>query len=484
MRKKINYKASTILISLLLLISASVIVIPVNAGPKISQVTLNIVVTSEQIESIEGVIDDFLATDEAEGIDDVNVISSGDTADDQLTYIQTRMATKDTTLDVVGMDVIWTALFAENGWIINLDTHLETKEMDDYVGGMVDSGEYQGSQWAFPYFFNLGVLFYRKDLLTKYGYNETDFDTWAELNATTNDILEKEDNSKLVGYVAQFDNYEGGTVNFQEWIGSMGVTAIFDAEGTPDVTDVKIVAALTFLKGLIAPDDDTDLRDTDYIIPRDALEMNEGTSEAKWTVGEAIFCRQWPYVYGITILNDKLNASTGGVYTQFGVAPIPTFTGAAGEKSSCVGGAILGISAYSEHTDEAIALARYLCQNHSQYYALEKYGHFPALKATYTKLPPKYEYVDDFYKAAGVTLARPKHKEYPKISDAISDRFTEIISCQSTPTDGMDDLQKDIEDIITPAEEIIPGFELPIVLLTIASMMSMIFILIRKKILH
>ena len=285
-----------------MILSASFFVFPIKATPepKTSQITLTLVTTSEQFESMDGVVDDFLASDYGNGVDDVNVISSGDTADDQLTYIQTRMATQDTTLDVVGMDVIWTALFVENGWIINLDSYLEANEMDAYIGGMVDSGEYQGSQYAYPYFFNLGVLFYRKDLLTTYGYDETDIDTWAELNATANDILEQEDDADLVGYVAQFDNYEGGTVNFQEWVGSNGATAIFDAEGNPDFTDAKIVSALTFLKGLIAPAATTDLRTTDYIIARDALTYTEGTSEAKWSAGEAIFCRQWPYVYDIS----------------------------------------------------------------------------------------------------------------------------------------------------------------------------------------
>lgn len=484
MKKNLNKKALICLIAFLMLFPLAIFISPVKleTDPESSQVILNIVVTSEQKASILDIIPDFLSSEYGAGVSDVNVISSGDTADDQLTYVQTRLVGGDTSLDVIGMDVIWTALFVENGWLENLDSYLAPNEMDDYVGGMVDSGEYQGSQWAFPYFFNLGVLFYRKDLLTMYGYDEIDIDTWAELNATANDILEQENDPDLVGYVGQFDNYEGGTVNFQEWIGSNGATTIFDSSGNPEVNSAEAIAALAFLKALIAPDPGTDLRTTDYIIDRDALTYTEGTSEAKWSAGEAIFCRQWPYVYAISIANSLLNATDGpGNYTQFGVAPIPTFSGALDEKSSCVGGAILGISKYSEHKDAAFNLTKWLCLNESQYYALETYGHFPALKATFTTLPSGYEYVEDFYLASDVTLARPKHPDYPDISDAISDRWTEIISCQKSATQGLNDLQQDIIDIITPVPEVIPGFFVPVLLLVIASMVSVIAILTRKK---
>ena len=149
MAKNLNKKALIALVStMLLMISSSLFMVPIKAAqtPQPSQITLSIVVTSEQLDAVDDAIAGFLASPYGNGIDDVNVISSGDTADDQLTYIQTRMATQDTSLDVVGMDVIWTALFADNGWIENLDSYLAPNEMDDYVGGMVDSGTYNGRQ--------------------------------------------------------------------------------------------------------------------------------------------------------------------------------------------------------------------------------------------------------------------------------------------------------------------------------------------------
>ena len=129
---------------------------------KAQGVTLNIIVTDQQAPGVIAVIDDFVAA--TAGVDGVNVISSGSRADDQLTYLTTIMAAKDDEFDVIGLDTIWTAQFADNGWIEDLTDDLETGEMDDYFSGMVQSCTYDGKIWAYPYFMNLGVLFYRQDI--------------------------------------------------------------------------------------------------------------------------------------------------------------------------------------------------------------------------------------------------------------------------------------------------------------------------------
>ena len=78
MIKRINHKALVLLISLLMIFSASFFVIPIKAtpNPKPSQdVTLTIVVTSEQLDAIDGVVDDFLASEYGNGVADVDVAS-------------------------------------------------------------------------------------------------------------------------------------------------------------------------------------------------------------------------------------------------------------------------------------------------------------------------------------------------------------------------------------------------------------------------
>ncbi|MFX1478229.1 MAG: extracellular solute-binding protein, partial [Promethearchaeota archaeon] len=217
MKKIYNSKAIALLISVAFLLGASVFVFPVKGaqGPKTSQgVDLKIIVSDQQKPGVDGVIADFLADPLGAGVNSVDVVASGTRSNDQLAYTVSQMEAGSTEFDVLGLDTIWPAQFAENGWIEDLNAMgVTTAEMDDYVPGMVDSGMYKGTLWAYPYFMNLGILYYRNDLLSAEGFTEADFNTWAELNATANYILNNVsgnlDNPDLVGYVGQFDAYEG-----------------------------------------------------------------------------------------------------------------------------------------------------------------------------------------------------------------------------------------------------------------------------------
>lgn len=488
--KKIKTKSTIFLISILFLLSGVLIVPNVmpKQAPKTSQIeNMNIVVTGEQAAAVQAAIDEYWEDSPySNGIAEPTVDASGETEGGQLQYVSSRLAAQSADIEVIGMDVIWTAQFVESGWLKNLSALLEPNELDGYVTGMVDSCVYAGDIWAYPYFFNLGLLYYRKDLTSAAGYNTTDFDTWPELKNVANEILEEEDNETLAGFIGQFDDYEGGTVNFQEWCGSNGATSLM-VEGT-DFTnfDENVVEAMTFLKGLVPPSGETDLIDTDYIIPREALNYKEGESGNKWLAGEAIFCRQWPYIYGLSIADETLNATDGsGNYTQIGIMPLPTFNNAPGERSSCVGGQILGINGFITDDDRiqaALNITRFLCANESQYIALEEFAHPPALLETYNTVPDEMSWILDLKPGFDKTLARPKHPSYTSISEVIYTEFNNILSCDKEVKAGLLDMQLGISSALKGAPEIIPGFNVTLVLLLVAAMASLIILLKRKKI--
>lgn len=459
----------------------------VSAKPE--AVTLNIIVTDQQKPAIDGVITDFLASTLGDGVDAVEVVASGTRADDQLTYLVTQMTAESEEFDVIGLDTVWTAQFAENDWIVELTDKLDTGEMDAYVDGMVTSCTYEDKIWAYPYFMNIGVMFYRKDLLARNGFSVSDLDTWAEFNATLTTILgnktEQTLNPDLVGHVGQFDAYEGGVCNFIEWLGGNGVTTIFDADGNPDLNNTKAQEAMEFLKGLVAPrytgmwDDKGEA--TGYIIPRDALTMDEGSSVGKWTAGEAITMRQWTFGYGSSKSSIELNATdTTGKYTQFGVAPLPTKTGAATEKSSVVGGAVLAISKFSTQQNLALNLIRYLGDQKAQLYELTSVDNFPALKAAYDNLPAGYSWAKEFYDAFDKTLARPVHPKYALVSAEIADKFSDLLSGVKSVPQALGEMESDIDEIIG-GRPTAPGFDIPVLIVAFGSLVAIFEIRRRKK---
>lgn len=459
--KRLNKKATAILFGMFFLLSASFMFSTAVGGLETQQaVDLKIIVTDQQKPGVDAVVDDFVAAND--DVASVEVIASGTRADDQLTYLTTQMGAESDEFDVIGLDTVWPAQFAENGWIVDLTDLLEDGEMDDYVEAMVDSCTYNDSIWAYPYFMNIGSLFYRKDLLAAQGYtSEADFDTWAELKEAANDVLAASSNADLVGYVAQFDAYEGGVVNMIEWIGSNGATNIFDSQGRIDLTDPDIEEALSFLKGSIAPRY-TGVLDTEYFIARDALVSDEGSSVGKWLAGNAVFMRQWTFGYPSSESAEAINDTNAqGDYTQFGVMPIPTFSGATDEKSCCVGGAVLAIPVFSDHQEEALKLIRFLGDEKAQKAELTEVGNFPALETVYDDFTGDLAWAKEFLPSFQRSIARPVHPKYSQLSQVISGYFNDIISCQLDVEEGLADMEADAASALKaqPAPEpIIPGF--------------------------
>lgn len=465
-----NTKAIILLVAFLSIFLFAFIPMPVKA----QGVTLKIIVSDQQKPGVDGVIADFLASPLGTGVDDVEVIASGTRADDQLVYLVAQMTAESTEFDVIGIDPPWMAQFAENNWVIELGPLLGTNELDDYVDGMVAACTYNGKVWAYPYFMNLGLLWYRKDLTDKYGFtDEANFDTWAELKTVANTILnptEEALNPDLVGYVGQFDAYEGGVCNFFEWIGSNGVADIMVDGTSVDLTDPKIEEAMTFLKGLFAPRY-TGVFDNEYIIPRAGLVHDEGSSVGAFWGGNAIFMRQWTFAYG--------GAEDAGL--DFGVCPLPTFTGAAGEKSSVVGGAILSIPTYSTHQTEALNLIKFLGDELAQEFELTEVSNFPALESVFDNPPSGWGWITEVKDQLPRTLTRPVTPKYSLMSVQIADKFADIIGCVKNASVGLAEMEQDVNEVLAGPPPIIPGFNIAILILTITGTLATIAIYKKKK---
>ena len=491
---KYNKKALFVLTSLVLLMTSTLFLFPitVHSKPVSSQaIDLTIYVTDQQMPGVENVTDEFLASPLGSGVSSVNIVSTGSSADDQLTFLQTLMTGGTATSSVIGLDVVWTALFVDNGWIINLDSYLDANEMDDYVAGLVDACTFQGSLYAYPYFNNLGVLFYRTDLLDLHmpSWKEADFATWEKLNTTANYILNNasglltSDDADLVGYVGQFDAYEGGVVNFFEWIGSNGVLNAVTSTGEVNVNTQGVKDAMAFVKALIPPQY-TGVQGNDYIIPRYGLVHDEGSSVGKWLANESIFMRQWPFAYGLSLDNNM----------EFGLAPLPHFADATGYKTSAVGGAILAIPTATTGTarEAAVNLTKFLGDSVAQTAELtsdasadpgvQPLSNFPALSSIYDSPPAGFDWIQNWSDQLPLTLSRPVHKDYPLISDVIADYFSDLLSCQKDVDTALAEMERDLKDIV--GEEPIapiPGYSIAILVITTTFTIGLIVVVRRKR---
>ena len=238
--------------------------------------------------------------------------------------------------DVVMLDVLWTGAFGP--YLYNLKRVL-AKEAKQHSKGIILNNTVGGKLVAMPWFGDFGILYYRTDLLRKYGYSGPP-KTWAQLGAMAQKIQdgERANNSNFYGFVYQGNAYEGLTCDALEWLASSGGGRMIDG-GKVTINNPRAVAMLNLQRSWVGK-----------ITPRGVTTYQEGESEKAFTAGNAAFMRNWPYAYAI--------GQTGAIKGKFNVTTLPK-TGANAPVAT-VGGWQLGVSSFSKNPLAAVELVRYL----------------------------------------------------------------------------------------------------------------------------
>ena len=106
-------------------------------------------------------------TDESNGRYKVDVQLLPSDATQQREQLVRRLAAKDSTIDIVGMDVVWTAEFANAGWISQFPAALAKQVTKDVFPNVVKTASFEGKLYGAPFNSNTQLLWYRKDLVPK-----------------------------------------------------------------------------------------------------------------------------------------------------------------------------------------------------------------------------------------------------------------------------------------------------------------------------
>ena len=135
-----------------------------------------------------------------------------DAADQQREQHALELQAEGTAFDVLGMDVIWTGEYAENGWVESLEDARADLE-EGTLPGAVQSAQWGGEMWAAPYNTNAGFLYYRTDLV------DQPPTTWEEMCEIAARVGKQEG---IGGFIGQGARYEGFVVNWLEYFWSAG----------------------------------------------------------------------------------------------------------------------------------------------------------------------------------------------------------------------------------------------------------------------
>jgi multiple sugar transport system substrate-binding protein len=228
--------------------------------------------------------------------------------------------------DVLGMDVIWTGEYSQNGWLESLDDVRDQIE-PEVLEGAFTSAQWGGELWAAPFNTNAGFLYYRTDLV------DQPPETWDELCQIAEQVGQQEDIGGLIG---QGFKYEGFVVNWLEYYWSAG-GELYNEDQSEVLFDTDLATQTTeFMQnamddGCFAPGFNT---------------ATEEEGRAAFQTGKAVFMRNWPYAY--QLIQDE---GVPQVAKNFDIAPLPTFTGEG--TISALGGFNNAVSAYSSNKDAA-----------------------------------------------------------------------------------------------------------------------------------
>ena len=332
----------------------------------------------------------------------VEVVSMPSSTTDQFGQYKLWLAAQNADIDVYRTDVIWAPQLASQF----LDLTEATKDIvGDHFPAIIESQTVNGKLVALPVFTDAPALYYRKDLLEKYGASLPK--TWGEMAETAKMIMDKEREAgakDIWGFVFQGNAYEGLTCNALEWVKSNGGGQIVEPDGSISIDNPKAAEAMNTAKGWIGT-----------ISPGGVLSYQEEESRGVWQTGNAVFMRNWPYAFSLG------NGGDSPIKDKFDVTTLPV--GPSGDRSAAtLGGWNLAVSKYSRNPEVAIELVKFLASAESQkkYEALEL-SHLPTIVALYDDpeiaaaqpIIPRWK---DIFLNAVPRPSAPTQKKYNEVS--------------------------------------------------------------------
>jgi trehalose/maltose transport system substrate-binding protein len=287
-----------------------------------------------------------------------------------------------------------------------------------------------------PFNTELGVLYYRADLLRKYHYQHPP-ETWSELEQMATRIQKGEraaGNQDFWGYVWQGTAYEGLTCNALEWQVSYGGGSIIEADGSVTVNNPRTLAAINMARRWIGT-----------ISPPSVIAFKEQDSRNVLHAGNAAFARDWLWRQ---FSEESLLPNSG---STIAIALLPA--GPAG-RASTLGGQSLAISKFSRHPQEAVAFVRYLTSHDEQLTLWKRHAMLPTRREFYAT--PEYlqerHGIAQLWKELGnVTVARPSTVagvHYDEVSRAYSSSVYSVLAGRQDPEKAMADLQTKLEMVL------------------------------------
>jgi multiple sugar transport system substrate-binding protein len=341
-----------------------------------------------------------------------------------LTKYTTMFRARSGSTDITSIDIIYPAQFGAAGWLNEItDSQWSSGDRAKYLQGPIKGCTFQGKLWAAPYRTDLGILYYRKDLVPT---PPATYDDLVSLSKGASPSKIK------YGYVWQGSQYEGLVCDFVEVVHGYG-GEIIDANNNVVVNSPEVTQALTQMVSWVGA-----------ISPSAVTTYTEEPSRLTWQDGNAAFMRNWPYAYSLG--NDPKQSKING---KFDIASLP-YGGSATAGHSAIGGWNLGINAFSKNPDAAWTFIQYMLQPDAQKQGAIIASFTTTLQSVYTdsdvtSKQPLFTKLGPILQNA---LPRPVSARYSDVTNVIQRYAYQALKKQISPTQAISSMANDLKPLV------------------------------------
>lgn len=365
---------------------------------------------------------------------EVEVINGPQSATDRIAQYLQFFGAQSSDVDVLMIDVIWPGILAEH--LIDLSPYVENK--DAYFKRIIDNNTVDGALVGIPWFTDAGLLYYRTDLLEKYGYSAPPA-TWTELEEMATKIQEGERaaNPDFWGFVWQGNAYEGLTCDALEWQVSNGGGEIVEADGTISINNEFAAAAFDRAASWV-----------NTISPPGVVSYQEEDARGVWQAGNAAFMRNWPYAYSLG------NAEDSVIKDKLAVVPLPKGDGPDARNADTLGGWQMAVSKYSENPEAAAKFAACIAGAEAQKLLALGDSKLPTIGSLYQDEEilaknPFFSQLFDVFN--GGAVARPSTVTSDKYNEVSTIYFTEVnkvLTGAQTGQQAVEAIEQQLTDLL------------------------------------
>jgi multiple sugar transport system substrate-binding protein len=342
-------------------------------------------------------------------------------ASQQREQLVRRLGAEDDSIDLIGMDVVWTAEFANAGWIEPWKPPDVKEASRDVFGPVLETASFEGEFYGAPFNSNTQLLWYRSDLVRK---PPTD---WNQMI----DMAEKLGPGNGGKVQVQANRYEGFMVWVNGMIESAGGQILSGPEEVslkPEPTDEALAAIGRLANSSAAP--------------ANLTTSDEDTARLGFETGDSAFMVNYTFAYGSALENAPKIAR------NMKAARWPTVTPGTRSRPP-LGGFNLGVSRFSGNKDLAFEAAKCLTAPQQQLTVTKLDGLAPARSGLYdTKIvrdafPGFADLVRDSIETAG---PRPVTPAYQDVSLAVQRSLHPPDKIDpENPTPAADELRDNVE---------------------------------------